>query len=925
MPDIVGHLALEIMPETGTEAEKPHDSGADSAKLQGSVILSGQLSADNGLREVLEIVTTSKDVQYGLLRILSKDVRGYIGVSGGVHIVGAHVTSTREYGIPALRKLLVANKGMFVFMALAELPIELRQDLGLSVDDLLNWRPPGFTGAPMPLLREALASLTAGRVESIGAASECGEALQKGLLQLPDDATEEAEFASYMAWGGEAPVLSLNLARLSGQLGLKNEPTGPKPVIENILHTIEEASPDTPAQPMQQQFQQDQQQFQQQFQQQQRFEQPQIEMPPPPPGNRAQQPVSEPAPPAQKWNLDELESIPTPKTESGGTASGAGAYATSKDGIGVRQTGPRLKPATAAPPAAPIDAQSQVNEDLEKALAGGRPDAALTTSQRVKQGTKRDDELNAIVTQRMQVVDPKTFINDGPKQVMSPAQRRKFEIMAIGGGIVGVGLFLALGQQVFNITMGTQKYHNGIRALNAGDNVLAQVELTGAIKLNGVAPAYLYRAVANTRLGQMDNAARDYNELIERQPNNVLALAGRASLRIKQKDYKRGLEDCNRIVAMKPDYYDGYRLRCLIYCMEDKYSEALVDAGMYLKHAPETEANNKGRAEVLQTRAYAYLKLKKLDEAIRDYSEAIGLLGDSAGSKLYASRAIAYKQAKAYKKALSDAEIAIKLDPSDSTLYKLRGQCHGGAGDAAKSAADLDKAVKLTPSVETFFLRGEARLAAKDFEGALEDFEYVLSVNPNHKLAKVKFDLAKSNLVSKVKPLSIAQDATTSAPEPAPVKLTGDLVQKGYSALRAGQVGQAITLLAAAVKANPSNPTARRYLAYAFAQKGDNANAISQFSSLATLENLNVEDRLSYGKTLVAARNNETAIEVYNSILVAQPNNHAARMGLINAYLQSGFAGKAAQLAQQGIENSGGAPQTVAAYQGLLRQAQSHR
>src|SRR5687768_16381571 len=108
------------MTGTETEAETPQD--ASNARLQGSVIHSGQLTAENGLREILEIIASSQEAGCGLLRILSKDVRGYIGVDNRTTIVGAHVTSTREYGIPALRKLLVANKGMFLFLALPEQP-----------------------------------------------------------------------------------------------------------------------------------------------------------------------------------------------------------------------------------------------------------------------------------------------------------------------------------------------------------------------------------------------------------------------------------------------------------------------------------------------------------------------------------------------------------------------------------------------------------------------------------------------------------------------------------------------------------------------------------------------------------------------------------------------------------------------------------
>src|ERR1700737_90571 len=97
---------------TGTEAEQPKDNASGNSS-QGEVMVSGQLQ--DGIREVLEIVTSLKTVQHGVLRILSKDVRGHIGITGGTIIVGAHATSSREYGTKALAGLLAAQKGMFAF------------------------------------------------------------------------------------------------------------------------------------------------------------------------------------------------------------------------------------------------------------------------------------------------------------------------------------------------------------------------------------------------------------------------------------------------------------------------------------------------------------------------------------------------------------------------------------------------------------------------------------------------------------------------------------------------------------------------------------------------------------------------------------------------------------------------------------------
>lgn len=934
------------MAGTDIEAEQTPQS---SPKLQGNVLLSGQLTAENTLRDVLEIVISqATGVQYGLLRILSKDVRGYMGIREGVTVVGAHVTSTCEYGLPALRKLIVAGKGMFLFMALEDLPIELRQELDVALPEVLNWRA---KSAPdkLPLLREGLAAVTKGRTDVLSSLSECGEALEKGLLLLENDDSEEA-FASYMAWGGEAPVLTNNLAKLTGALKMQN--TGVKPEIERIpmppdpIEELKQPGPSAQA-----------------FSALETLPTTVPSLPPPPgpkpTGNNQKGSMPGPAPEIKSqtgvssWSVQDLESIPTPKgdgaarpaaTAGGGNAgvgTAHGAQKKSEQNARVTGTTSQQMP-TAGAAGEQRGKQSKSLDDLDRAFEAKAKIGASSNKGRTP--TLQDQELSQLVSQRMQTVDPRTFINE-PQKVMTPAERRRIEMMAILGGIVGLGLFLALGQQVFNITMGTQRYAAGLKALKSGNNVLAQVEFSTAYKLDGSPKALFYKALTEQRLGNLDAALKSYNALIGSQSKNLYGYAGRASLYIKQGNFDDAILDCDTMLSIKPDFIDAYRLRAIANSASGKYKEAILDATRYVDslavlgklnvstdvtQVNSTGSNNRALQEVYAARAFSYFQVKKFDEAIEDYTKAIEL--DTKNPHMYASRALAYKCEKAYKKALEDIETALQLDPSDSTLYKLRGQCYSGTGDAAKAAADLDRAVKMKPSVETYRLRGMARLDAKDFEGALEDFEYILSATPNDKSAKAKYDYARAQLNRTVKPAAAAsaatlaeQEATTQKSAPAVSGSAKELIQKGYAALRSGHTGNAITLLASAVKADPNDKLARRYLAYAFQQKGDHANAVSQFGSLATLENLSSEDRLSYAKSLEAAKKLEPAAELYSQVLEAEPSNSAARVGLIHLYLKIGFPQRAAQLAQDGMSLSASSPQLVSTYSGLLKQAQAHQ
>jgi hypothetical protein len=201
------------MATAGTEAEKPHDNTSGKS-IQGTVVVSGQISPEHGLRTVFEeILEECRHVQHGVLRVLSKDVRGYIGIFCGSYIAGAHVTTSREYGVKALKQLLVASRGMYAFLSVPEQQVELKQSLSLSLDELLNWQPLKPTNDELTILADAVDQLVghSGRFDAISD-TELGQ-IQTELLS--GGKKDEPKESSFMAWGGDMPVLASNLSRFA--------------------------------------------------------------------------------------------------------------------------------------------------------------------------------------------------------------------------------------------------------------------------------------------------------------------------------------------------------------------------------------------------------------------------------------------------------------------------------------------------------------------------------------------------------------------------------------------------------------------------------------------------------------------------------------------------------------------------------------
>ena len=120
-------------------------------------------------------------------------------------------------------------------------------------------------------------------------------------------------------------------------------------------------------------------------------------------------------------------------------------------------------------------------------------------------------------------------------------------------------------------------------------------------------------------------------------------------------------------------------------------------------------------------RGIAYRLGGALDDAIRDYDEAIRLNPTAADA--FNNRANAYRQLDRLDAAVRDYNEALRLNPHYAHAYNNRGVIALERGDVAGAIADFDRAIRDDPSYANAFRnRGIARLDLEQFELALLDF-----------------------------------------------------------------------------------------------------------------------------------------------------------------------------------------------------------
>ena len=108
-------------------------------------------------------------------------------------------------------------------------------------------------------------------------------------------------------------------------------------------------------------------------------------------------------------------------------------------------------------------------------------------------------------------------------------------------------------------------------------------------------------------------------------------------------------------------------------------------------------ANNATVADATITRALAYVKKSRFDDAIRDCTLVLSFLPNNANC--YGIRAAAFIGKNLDDNALVDAEKGVALDPGNAGVLTTRAQVYEKIGARDKAIADYRKALQLDPNL----------------------------------------------------------------------------------------------------------------------------------------------------------------------------------------------------------------------------------
>ena len=159
---------------------------------------------------------------------------------------------------------------------------------------------------------------------------------------------------------------------------------------------------------------------------------------------------------------------------------------------------------------------------------------------------------------------------------------------------------------------------------------------------------------AHVNKGDFDRAIVNYNQVMQRNPDDAKAHAKQGLAYYNKGEYDRAIEYYNKAIQLKPDLAEAY--------------------------------NNRG---------VAYRNKGDFDRAIKDYNKVIQLKPDLA--EAYNNRGAAYRNKDDFDRAIKDCNRAIQLKPNYAEAYSNRGDAYRNKGDFDRAIEDYNKALKLKP------------------------------------------------------------------------------------------------------------------------------------------------------------------------------------------------------------------------------------
>jgi len=236
--------------------------------------------------------------------------------------------------------------------------------------------------------------------------------------------------------------------------------------------------------------------------------------------------------------------------------------------------------------------------------------------------------------------------------------------------------------------------------------------------------AHVVRGYAYFKMGNYDQAVKDFDYAIELDPTNPVPLYDRGNVESSMGLYDKAIVDYSNAIQLRSTYASAFNNRCFAYnarAQAGDYDQAVRDCRSAIKLSPSQSNPYLGLGNALSNKG-------ENEEALKQYDEAIAR--DANSAKAFLGRCHTNITIKKYDLAIEDCGRAIQIDPSDPIGWNNSCWALAIVGQLDSALKYCNRAVELQR--EPFSLDSKAFTLLKmgSYDEAIANYNQALLLQP---------------------------------------------------------------------------------------------------------------------------------------------------------------------------------------------------
>lgn len=259
------------------------------------------------------------------------------------------------------------------------------------------------------------------------------------------------------------------------------------------------------------------------------------------------------------------------------------------------------------------------------------------------------------------------------------------------------------------------------------------------------------------QMGKQNEAKKILEDVVLKEPIDVVTLRLRAQLKAGLEDYKGAIADFDACLEKDQGNPELFRLRGMTKGFSGDLEGSIADLDKSLTLNPRDPT-------ALNSRGVAKLRLKRNVEALSDFDAALKLRPKYLNALI--NRGTVLKNLKRYREAAKALDRVLARKPDLISALRLRATCRRNTKDYRGALRDFDRLEKLAPNDKDLYNnRGVLKAFLKDYEGAYTELTKALKQDPKNAQTYVNRSTILKNLGRRAEAIKDLSQAITLNPK----------------------------------------------------------------------------------------------------------------------------------------------------------------